>query len=173
MGGRFALLLLLLLPHMALAAPWEYCDTVGAKGQIRWIYVPRTQYQTPPASFAQNRQEYNDSDRLFTIRGLPNVNDSVTLNHDTATTVLPECIGQNFCPREEFSRKLLISRVEKKEPYLFRGRKVAINTESYYCTYSDAGERGCWDLNRGASVKIMGYQTIDDVLYALVQVNDC
>jgi len=143
----------------------EYCDMIGGEGDISWIYIPRI--LTDMKSVKSDR-----SGRLFVEDRLPEVNETVTLNVDIASTQLPACLPNQSCSNEEIKRFEHIKEVDGRKPYIEENGIYKINESAYQCL-KPGGRRGCWDLNEGARLKILSYTKIDDVLFALVLVESC
>lgn len=167
----FITILSFLVPLPAFA---EYCDMVGATGEVKWLYIPRSQYLPTEKTLRLGNRTYDvdSTARLFQRAGLPDVNATVVLQHNVSSTILPDCLSQSSCPKAELERQKIIEDIDKKSPYIFNEHTTSINTDAYYCT-SSGGKNGCWDLPQGAKLKVIGYTTINQVLYALVQVNEC
>lgn len=157
------------------SASAEYCDMVGGTGDIEWIHIPRSQLQDNgknQINYNSKIYEYDRSKRLLVKDEIPSVNDTVKLNQDVAGTQLPSCLQLNNCDDEDKERWKIIKQVDKYNPFIFEQGKAIINTSAYQCTYS-VGRRGCWDLNSGATLKILGFTYIEQILFALVRVENC
>ena len=158
----------------------EYCDMIGCKGDIAWMYIPAPQYSpafdAPSMKVTRGKEttEYtiDTSKQLFRTRGLPEVNAIAELNADVKSLNIPDCLTHDACSSDVKERWALIQQIEKNGGVHFdETRKIAsVDDTAYQCR--EGGSRGCWDFNEGMKLKILSYTTMDGVLFALVRVED-
>lgn len=154
----------------------EYCDMVGGEGEIHWIHIPRSQYMyNEQNNITINGKTYplDRNARLFKQDGLPNINALVELNVNVASVNLPECLIKNDCSDTEIKRWETIKHTDRFAPFNpTHSGSYQINQAPYSCLHSH-GTRGCWDISQGSSLKILGYNYFEQILFALVAVKSC
>ena len=157
----------------------EYCDMVGCgRDVIKWIYIPKAQYgemlDKPELKLNDISYSTNNSKRLFKETGLPEVNAVAELNVDVASTNLPECLLKNSCSADEQVRWATIADIDRMHSgiHLDKKQKLASYDDRAYTCSDSRGKIGCWDFNQGMKLRILSYNTIEDVLFALVQVQN-
>lgn len=176
---KFTFLTILILGLLNVNANAEYCNMIGDAGAVRWIYVPRTQYnflndKTEIKDMEGKVYKYEMRNRLFRDKtSLPLVNDVVTLNVNIQSSEIPSCMQLQNCRTDTLEHFKKINEIDGKTPILYNKDGTAeINSEAYQGVNS-GGRLGDWDINKDAKLRIMGYQYIDGILFALVQIESC
>lgn len=160
----------LCLPSISFA---EYCDMVGCRGDIYWIWVPKSQYQANGLKTIKRNDksyQYNRSKRLFVEDKLPEVNEIVTLNVNLSSLDIPMCFVAEKCNPESEEHLKQIINIDTRESNIYHDSTLTseINDTGYQNSFVSGGRRGSWNLNEGAKLRIMGYQYMGSVLFALV-----
>jgi len=170
----YMLILTLILALQPIVVNAEYCDMIGCKGEIYWIFIPQSQIDLESGekkTISVNGQSFplDVSHRLFLEKKLPKVNEVVTLNVDVNSTTLPDFLvaGKvDYATNEEWNKFKKID----KEKYVKSDSGYKIDGEELLCAHEQGGKRGCWDLNKGAKLRILNYNQFSGLLFALVYV---
>lgn len=152
----------------------EYCNMVGMAREIKWIHIPHIQYEdNTNTTITVNGKEYkyNRSNKLFNEDNLPEVNSTATLNVDILSSDIPNCLTTKSCSASELKRW---DKIQSGKDTIYNENKTAeIDISIYQGDPAEGGRLGNWDLNKGAKLKILSYQYINGVLFALVQILEC